>query len=170
MVRGLDYYNHTIFEIMVQSQAFAGREMTIVAGGRYNGLVAELGGPEVAGVGFALGVERLLLLLENEQVPLPQISGPDIYLVNADAASSVEVTRLLNELRQQGISAERDYLAKKVKGQFKQANRLQARYTLTIGTAELAAHQGRLKRMRDGKELTVDLTQLADLIAEVRKG
>lgn len=170
MVRGLDYYNHTIFEIMVQSQAFAGREMTIVAGGRYNGLVAELGGPEVAGVGFALGVERLLLLLENEQVPLPQISGPDIYLVNADAASSVEVTRLLNELRQQGISAERDYLAKKVKGQFKQANRLQARYTLTIGTAELAAHQGRLKRMRDGKELTVDLTQIADLIAEVRKG
>ena len=91
-------------------------------------------------------------------------------MVNADAASSVEVTRLLNELRQQGISAERDYLAKKVKGQFKQANRLQARYTLTIGTAELAAHQGRLKRMRDGKELTVDLTQLADLIAEVRKG
>ncbi|NVY95851.1 histidine--tRNA ligase [Lactobacillus sp. DCY120] len=170
MVRGLDYYNHTIFEIMVQSPAFDNREMTIVAGGRYNGLVQQLGGPDVSGVGFGIGLERLLLLLENENVPLPSLAGPDIYLVTVDPASSTAVSQLLNQLRQAGISAERDYASKKVKGQFKQANRLQARFTLAIGASELESQTAQLKRMSDGRETQIDLTKIVNILKTIKAG
>lgn len=170
MVRGLDYYNHTIFEIMMTSPAFGNKEMTLIAGGRYNGLVAELGGPDVAGVGFGMGVERLLLVLEAQTRNLPQLSSPDIYLVTVDETVTVAVAKLLSQLRWAGISAERDYLAKKVKAQFKQANRLHARFTLTLGEQELAAQTAQLKRMQDGQETLVHLDDLTELIAKIKKG
>ena len=170
MVRGLDYYNHTIFEIMMTSPAFGNKEMTLIAGGRYNGLVAELGGPDVAGVGFGMGVERLLLVLQAQTHNLPQLSSPDIYLVTVDETVTVAVAKLLSQLRWAGISAERDYLAKKVKAQFKQANRLHARFTLTLGEQELAAHTAQLKRMQDGQETLVHLDDLTELIAKIKKG
>ena len=170
MVRGLDYYNHTIFEIMMTSPAFGNKEMTLIAGGRYNGLVAELGGPDVAGVGFGMGVERLLLVLQAQTHNLPQLSSPDIYLVTVDETVTVAVAKLLSQLRWAGISAERDYLAKKVKAQFKQANRLHARFTLTLGEQELAAQTAQLKRMQDGQETLVHLDDLTELIAKIKKG
>ena len=170
MVRGLDYYNHTIFEIMMTSPAFGNKEMTLIAGGRYNGLVAELGGPDVAGVGFGMGVERLLLVLQAQTRNLPQLSSPDIYLVTVDETVTVAVAKLLSQLRWAGISAERDYLAKKVKAQFKQANRLHARFTLTLGEQELAAQTAQLKRMQDGQETLVHLDDLTELIAKIKKG
>ncbi|UQS83533.1 histidine--tRNA ligase [Bombilactobacillus thymidiniphilus] len=170
MVRGLDYYNHTIFEIMVTSPAFDNREMTVIAGGRYNGLVAQLGGPDISGVGFGLGLERLMLLLEQANNNLPEFLGPDIYLVDVNDADSAAVSKLLTQLRQAGISAERDYLHKKVKGQFKQANRLHAKFTLTIGDEELATKKAQLKRMADGSEFTVDLTDLSGILQQIKKG
>ncbi|RHW46041.1 histidine--tRNA ligase [Bombilactobacillus bombi] len=170
MVRGLDYYNHTIFEIMMTSPAFGNKEMTLIAGGRYNGLVAELGGPEVAGVGFGMGVERLLLVLKQQQDNLPAPNYPDIYLVAVDQSSSLEVSKLLAQLRKAGISAERDYLDKKVKGQFKQADRMHAKFTLAIGEQELKEHKAQLKRMQDGQQVEVDLTKISDLITKVQEG
>lgn len=170
MVRGLDYYNHTIYEIMVQSSAFNNQEMTVIAGGRYNGLVQQLGGPDVSGVGFGLGIERLMLLLEAENQHLPKMAGPDVYLVSVDSADSLAVSQLLAQLRQAGISAERDYLDKKVKGQFKQADRLQAKFTLTIGDSELQTRQAKLKRLADGQEIAVNLDDQADLLAKIKKG
>ncbi|UQS81538.1 histidine--tRNA ligase [Bombilactobacillus folatiphilus] len=169
MVRGLDYYNHTIYEIMVQSPAFDNREMTVIAGGRYNGLVEQLGGPDVSGVGFGLGVERLMLLLEAENQHLPKAQGPDVYLVSVDSADSLAVSKLLMQLRQAGIYAERDYLNKKVKAQFKQADRLQAKFTLTIGDDELQTGQAKLKRLTDGQEFVVDLNDQSSLLAQIKK-
>lgn len=170
MVRGLDYYNHTIFEIMITSSAFGNKEMTLIAGGRYNGLVAELGGPDVAGVGFGMGVERLLLVLQAQTHKLPPLLSPDIYLVTVDETVTVAVAKLLSKLRWAGISAERDYLAKKVKSQFKQANRLRSRFTLTLGEQELASQTAQLKRMQDGQETLVHLDDLTELIAKIKKG
>ena len=164
MVRGLDYYNHTIFEIMSNSQAFGGKWTTVCAGGRYSGLVAELGGPDIAGVGFGLGVERLLLVLEAEDKQLTAPDPLDAYVVGIGTSAEVNTASLVvvQALRQQGYNAERDYLNKKPKAQFKTANKLGARYTVTIGEAELANHQVNVKDMVANQEITVPLATITN--------
>ncbi|KRM89663.1 histidine--tRNA ligase [Liquorilactobacillus vini] len=158
MVRGLDYYNHTIFEIMSDSKAFGGKWTTVCAGGRYNGLVEQLGGPEVPGIGFALGVERLLLVLAvagNSQQLANQL---DVYVVGIGQATDATALQLVQAIRQAGLTADRDYLNRKPKGQFKAANRQAARFTFTIGETELANQVVKVKNMTTSQEITVDLT------------
>lgn len=169
MVRGLDYYNHTIFEIMSNAQAFGGKWMTVCAGGRYNGLVEQLGGPETPGIGFGIGVERLLLILEAEQGNLPIDDQLDVYVVGIGAKTDAATLRVVQALRQQGISADRDYLARKPKGQFKTASRLNARYTLTIGQQELANQTVNLKEMATGIERQVSLADVERHFNELLK-
>lgn len=160
MVRGLDYYNHTIFEIMSNSKAFGGNWTTVCAGGRYNGLVEQLGGPEVPGIGFGLGVERLLLVLEAEKVDLPLDEDLDVYVVGIGEVTNEETLKMVQALRQAGYSAERDYLGRKPKGQFKSANRMNAHLTLTIGEEELQAGKANLKNMQTGNEVAVSLADV----------
>jgi histidyl-tRNA synthetase len=163
MVRGLDYYNHTIFELMSDSQAFDGKWTTVCAGGRYNGLVEQLGGPEVPGIGFALGVERLLLVLAAEKINQRQPDDLDVYVVSIGAAADTVTLKLVQAIRQAKLTADRDYLQRKPKGQFKAAARSHAKYTLTIGEEELAKQTAKLKNMTDQTEQTIDLKQaLAD--------
>ncbi|KRL99442.1 histidine--tRNA ligase [Liquorilactobacillus satsumensis] len=172
MVRGLDYYNHTIFELMSNSKAFGGKWTTVCAGGRYNGLVEQLGGPETPGIGFGLGVERLLLILEAEGIQLPLNNELDVYVVGIGAATNVETLKLVQSLRTAGFNAERDYLKRKPKGQFKAASRLGAHFTLTLGEEELAQKEVNLKEMESGKEIKVPLgavyTKFAELIKQLR--
>ncbi|WP_057829241.1 histidine--tRNA ligase [Liquorilactobacillus cacaonum] len=160
MVRGLDYYNHTIFEIMSDSKAFGGKWTTVCAGGRYNGLVEQLGGPETPGIGFGLGVERLLLVLEAEGISLVGDSGLDVYVVGIGDKTLAGTMKLVHEIRQAGYSAERDYLERKPKGQFKAASRLDAKYTLTVGEEELISGKANLKDMGTGKEIVINLTDV----------
>ena len=157
MVRGLDYYNHTIFELMSDSQAFDGKWTTVCAGGRYNGLVEQLGGPEVPGIGFALGVERLLLVLAAEKINQQQPNDLDVYVVSIGAAADTAALKLVQAIRQAKLTADRDYLQRKPKGQFKAAARAHAKYTLTIGEEELAQQTAKLKNMADQIEQTIDL-------------
>lgn len=171
MVRGLDYYNHTIFEIMSDSKAFGGKWTTVCAGGRYNGLVEQLGGPETPGIGFGLGVERLLLVLEAETDQLDLSDPLDVYIVSIGEKVNAEALKLVQALRHQGFSAERDYLARKPKGQFKTASRLNARYTLTLGETELEARQANLKNMATGEETSVALAAIyGDFATVLSKG
>ncbi|SEM50049.1 histidyl-tRNA synthetase [Ligilactobacillus sp. WC1T17] len=160
MVRGLDYYNHTIFEIMSDSKAFNGKWTTVCAGGRYNGLVEQLGGPETPGIGFGLGVERLLLILDAEKEAWKLNNDLDVYVVGIGEATNTESLKLVMSLRQQGLSAERDYLSKKPKSQFKQASKLHAAYTLTIGETELVNKKANLKNMATGEEVSVALADI----------
>ncbi|ANK59615.1 histidine--tRNA ligase [Loigolactobacillus backii] len=160
MVRGLDYYNHTIFEIMSNSKAFGGNYMTVCAGGRYNGLVSELGGPDAPGFGFGLGVERLLLIMAADEVPLPVDDQLDVYLVGIGAAAAPATLKLIQAIRGAGFSAERDYLDRKPKAQFKTANRLNAKVVITVGDSELAAKAANLKNMATGEETTVPFTEI----------
>lgn len=160
MVRGLDYYNHTIFEIMSDSSAFGGKWTTVCAGGRYNGLVEQLGGPETPGIGFGLGVERLLLVLDATENGL-QLEDPlDVYVVGIGQSVNAETLKLVQSLRHQGFSADRDYLERKPKGQFKTASRLNAKYTLTLGETELTKQQANLKNMETGEEISVSLADI----------
>ncbi|MCP0887817.1 histidine--tRNA ligase [Ligilactobacillus sp. WILCCON 0076] len=158
MVRGLDYYNHTIFEIMSADDAFGGKWTTICAGGRYNKLVKELGGPETPGIGFGLGVERLLLVIENQSLPIAK--KLDVYVVGIGEQTSTESLKLVQTLRNQGFVAERDYLDRKPKGQFKTASKLAAQYTLTIGESELVEKTANLKNMQTGTEKKVTLADV----------
>ncbi|GAK47452.1 histidyl-tRNA synthetase [Secundilactobacillus oryzae JCM 18671] len=160
MVRGLDYYNHTIFEVMTQSKSLGHGYTTICAGGRYNGLVEELGGPEVSGVGFGLGLERLLLLLEDQEVAMMSDDALDVYVVGIGDAANQMTLPIVQAIREAGFSSDRDYLDRKPKGQFKTADRLNAKYTLTIGESELESQTANLKSMATGEEVSVSLTDV----------
>ena len=169
MVRGLDYYNHTIFEIMSDSKAFNGKWTTVCAGGHYSGLVEQLGGPQTPGVGFGLGVERLLLILDAEEDALPIENPLDVYVVGIGDVTNAVTLKLVQNLRHQGFTADRDYLNRKPKGQFKSANRLNARFTLTIGETELQEQETNLKFMENGNEISVKLADVENDFASLEK-
>ncbi|QWU15049.1 histidyl-tRNA synthetase [Paenibacillus sophorae] len=157
LVRGLDYYTHTAFEYKA---AGIGSIDTVGGGGRYNGLVAEIGGPDQPGIGLGIGLERIQLILENQKVELGASKPLDVYLVALGEDAEAEVTKQLFILRSLGFSAERDYLGRKMKAQMKSADRMSARYTAILGEEELQRGEIALKSMATGEQRTVKLEQL----------
>lgn len=157
MVRGLDYYNHTIFEFTAD---VAGNELTICAGGRYDSLVAYFGGPETAGFGFGMGVERLLLVLEKQGVALPLEDSLDVYVAVLGDGANNKALEILQALRKQGFTAERDYLNRKLKAQFKSADTFSAKTLITLGESEIESNQVTVKNNQTREELTVSLNQI----------
>ncbi|MGG1877500.1 histidine--tRNA ligase [Paenibacillus cisolokensis] len=157
LVRGLDYYTHTAFEFKAQG---IGAIDTVGGGGRFNGLVGEIGGPDQPGIGFGIGLERIQLILEHQQVDLSGMQPLDVYLVALGEAAEREIVKIIYDLRSRGISAERDYLGRKMKAQMKSADRLQARYTAILGDDELARGEIAVKSMETGEQRTVKLEEL----------
>ncbi|MEH6948080.1 histidine--tRNA ligase [Bacillus sp. JJ634] len=156
LVRGLDYYNHTAFEIMSEAEGF-GAITTLAGGGRYNGLAESLGGPETPGIGFALSIERLIAALQAEDVKLPIEQGIDCYFVSLGDAARDYTVKLAYQLRNAGFTVEKDYLDRKVKAQFKSADRLEAKYVAVLGDDELANNKINLKNMATGEQVELDL-------------
>ncbi|MFC4809046.1 histidine--tRNA ligase [Paenibacillus sp. GCM10023250] len=167
LVRGLDYYTHTAFEYKAGG---IGAIDTIGGGGRYNGLVADIGGPDQPGVGLGIGLERTVLLLESQGVQLDHLHRVDVYLVGLGEAAERETTRLLHGLRLRGIAAERDYQSRKMKAQLKSADRLQARFTAILGDDELDRGEIALKNMATGEQTFIALDALAEAILQGVKG
>ncbi|MBM7584800.1 histidyl-tRNA synthetase [Bacillus pakistanensis] len=161
LVRGLDYYNHTAFEIMSNAEGF-GAITTLCGGGRYNGLVKMMGGPETPGIGFAFSVERLLAALDAEGVELPIDQSIDCYLASLGDEAKDFTVKLLNDLRIEGISAEMDYLDRKIKAQFKSADRLKAKYVAVLGEDELAQNVINLKDMSSGEQQKISLESFVE--------
>ena len=128
MVRGLDYYNHTIFEFITTIDK---SELTICAGGRYDSLVEYFGGPETAGFGFGLGLERLLLVLDKQGIELPVEENLDVYIAVLGSGANGKALELVQAIRYQGFKAERDYLGRKIKAQFKSADTFKAKTVIT---------------------------------------
>lgn len=166
LVRGLDYYNHTAFEIMSDAEGF-GAITTLCGGGRYNGLVEEIGGPETPGIGFALSIERLLAALDAEGVELPVTNKIDCYVVSLGEKAKDYTVGLLHQLRSAGFSAERDYLDRKIKAQFKAADRFQAKYVAVLGDDELAENKISLKSMEDGGQTELPLDSFLEKFKEL---
>lgn len=163
MVRGLDYYNHTIFEFITEVK---GADLTVCAGGRYDGLVTYFGGPETAAFGFGLGVERLLLLLEAQGVELPGLPALDVYVATLGAEVNQAATLLVQALRRQGLTVEREYLNRKLKAQFKAADQFAAKAVITLGESELASGQVVVKNNQTREQLEVSLAELeADAVS-----
>ena len=159
MVRGLDYYNHTIFEFTAD---VAGNELTICAGGRYDSLVAYFGGPETAGFGFGMGVERLLLVLEKQGVELSLENSLDVYIAVLGEGANNTALKIVQALRRQGFTAERDYLNRKLKAQFKSADTFGAKVLITLGESEIESKQVTVKNNQTREELIVDLNQIQE--------
>ena len=134
MVRGLDYYNHTIFEFITNIDK---SELTICAGGRYDSLVEYFGGPETAGFGFGLGLERLLLVLDKQGIKLPVEESLDVYIAVLGSGANGKALELVQSIRYQGFKAERDYLGRKIKAQFKSADTFKAKTVITLGESEV---------------------------------
>ncbi|MEK3890617.1 histidine--tRNA ligase [Bacillus sp. FSL K6-3431] len=156
LVRGLDYYNHTAFEIMSEAEGF-GAITTLCGGGRYNGLVENMGGPNTPGIGFALSIERLLSALTAESIDIAQTQEIDCYIIAlGDEASDYSVT-LLQALRKEGYSAEKDYMGRKMKAQFKAAERFGAKYIVIIGEDELKTGAAVVKKLEDGEQKELSL-------------
>lgn len=165
IVRGLDYYTKTVFEIISKNK---GSEGTVCGGGRYNGLISEVGGPEMTGVGFAMGLERLILVLESLSLIEKTEECPDIFIANIGNDADIFVQKLVYDLRRDGICAERDYLERSVKAQMKYANKLGARFSTVIGDDDIANGTVSVKNMQTGETTSLKLTELNDFLKQIR--
>ena len=155
IVRGLDYYTKTVFEITSDA---LGAQSTVCGGGRYNGLVEELGGKPTPGIGFAMGIERLILILKSQGIELGESLGPNIFVASIGDNASLTAQKLVYDLRNKGLWAERDLCDRSVKAQMKYANKLGACYSIVIGDDEVLNNKASLKNMGTGEETVVELS------------
>ncbi|AVQ99486.1 histidine--tRNA ligase [Oceanobacillus iheyensis] len=169
LVRGLDYYNHTAFEIMSEAEGF-GAITTLAGGGRYNGLVEELGGPDTPGIGFGMGFERLLMALEAETKQVAIEEQLDCYVVAMGDQAEKESVKILHELRAVGIQADKDYLGRKMKAQFKSADRFNSSYVLVLGDEELEKQMINVKNLETGDQIEVKLEEVVSYMKETLQG
>ncbi len=160
MVRGLDYYCRTTFEFITDD---LGSQSAVCAGGRYDGLVEKLGGPKgTPGIGFAMGMERLILLLQQKEELFASAEGPDVFVIGLGEEAISFSCKISQELRRLGLSVALDYEGRSLKAQMKQANKADAKNTLIIGENEIASGMGQLKNMasQEQKEVSLDANNI----------
>lgn len=167
IVRGLDYYTRTVFEFVSTN---IGSQGTVCGGGRYDGLIELLGGQKMPSIGFAFGIERLLLLMENTGVAFPEEGSIDIYIGSMGAKASIEAANLVNSLRAEGFKAECDLCGRSVKAQMKYADKIGAKLSCIIGDSELEERKVKVKNMGDGTSEEVELDELIEYVYEARLG
>ena len=146
IVRGLDYYTKTVFEFVAVNEGY-----TVLAGGRYDGLVKELDGQDTPALGFAMGLERLIEIYDKYNTDSVVQPRPDIFIAQIGEAANVFATKFVHELRQNGIYAEKDVTGKSINAQFKYANKLGAKYVVTVGDNELETNEAEIKNMATGE-------------------
>ncbi|HHB76179.1 MAG TPA: histidine--tRNA ligase [Desulfobulbus sp.] len=159
MVRGLDYYTRTTFEFITDA---LGAQAAVGAGGRYDGLLRELNGPDLPAIGFALGMERLVLLMEQQEDAAPPKPTTDLFVAALGEKAAEHAAILIHALRKLGLSAAMDYSGRSLKAQMKQAGRLSSRFTLIIGEDELACNEGVLRDMNTQKQTKFPLSSSMD--------
>lgn len=168
LVRGLDYYSGIIFEFMVEDLNLWESATTILGGGRYDNLVEEFDGPATPAVGFGIGEERLMLVLQKQNPTLFADQGIDFFITNIGEGTEIKAVEIARSLRNQGFKAQYDVDQKKLKAQFKKADRVHAKFVITLGAKELANGILNVKRLSDGKTLELNLDDV-DNIKEVMK-
>lgn len=159
IVRGLDYYTTTVFEIKSEG-------LVVCGGGRYNGLVEELGGKPTPGVGFGMGLERLLMVLETQGLLPESTSDVQLYISNIGEDADIYAQKLVNELRMQGIAVEKDLMSRSLKAQMKYADKIGAKYTVVIGDDEIKNGRVNVKNMTSGEQKEVAISDLKNVVIE----
>lgn len=166
MVRGLDYYTRTVFEFISDN---VGTQGTICGGGRYDGLIDEIGGDHVPAVGFAMGVERLMIEMEAQGIDLDKASKPELYIASFPSTAA-EALALAQQLIRGGHAVETDIMDRSLRAQMKAADRMNAEYILVLGDSEVESGKGALRRLSDGSESLVLLSELQAFLSEAQPG
>lgn len=161
IVRGLDYYSKTVFEIINNG-------ITICGGGRYDYLIEEIGGPSMPAMGFGMGIERTILTLEENGIEIPKFSYVDLYIGTMGEEAKVKALKLVNLLREINIRCDCDHMSRSVKAEMKYANKIDARFTIVLGDNELQSGIAKLKRMSDGEQIEISLNNLDNIVELVR--
>ena len=166
IVRGLDYYTKTVFELITTTKD---GNLTVCGGGRYDNLVEEIGGPQLQAVGFGMGIERVLMLMDSEGIEIPRPNQYDVF-VTYMGEHQVEAFALVQRLREQGIRADIDHTGRSLKAQFKYANKVGAPITATLGDDEAAQGVIKLKNMQTREEQTVPMAEAAQAVRAMLEG
>ena len=161
IVRGLDYYTKTIFEILNE-------DFTVCGGGRYDNMIEELGGPKMPAIGFAMGIERLIMTLSKEVVEIPNNNYYDLYIGAIGKEAYKASFKLANDLRVKGSKVEINHMGRSLKAEMKFANKIGAKYTLILGEDELTSKIAKLKRMSDGEIFEISLNEIDKLIETMK--
>lgn len=164
IVRGLDYYTRTVFEFVSNE---IGAQGTVCGGGRYDGLLEELGGKPMPACGFGMGIERLLLLMDSQKTPFPERKPCDIYFASMGDKANLKAARLALDLRNEGLSAQFDTVGRGLKAQMKYADKLGALYTVVLGDEELKTRKAKLKNMKDGNLTDISLDGFTDTFQSI---
>ncbi len=164
IVRGLDYYSRTVFEFVSTE---IGAQGTVCGGGRYDGLVEELGGPHTPALGFGLGLERLMLLMEQQGVAFPPKETCKIFIGAMGDAAKIRAASLVTALRREGLYAEQDLVGRSVKAQMKYANKIGAKYTMVLGDSELQAGKAQIKNMESGETQEIALDDFVQVFSNL---
>ncbi len=163
IVRGLDYYTRTVFEFICDG---IGAQSTVCGGGRYDGLMEELGGPSQPGIGFGMGITRLLMAMEQCGAPIPERRRPALYIASLGERAAVEACRITTELRQAGIIAECDVMGRSLKAQMKYADKLGAHFTLILGDSEIDSGLAVIKNMSDSAQTEIEISDTVKFIRD----
>lgn len=164
IVRGLDYYTKTVFEIISND---IGAQGTVCGGGRYDGLFEECGGPSIPAVGFGMGIERLLLTLESQGICLPVEEGLDVFIAAMGKEAELEAFNLISRFRINDISSDKDHMNRSLKGQMKYADKINAKYVIVLGEDELSRGRTNIKNMKNGEVLESDIDKLVETIKKL---
>ncbi len=165
IVRGLDYYNHTVFEIEASVEGF-GSNNVLAGGGRYNGLVEALGGPETSGIGFACGIGRIVQALDLEEVKLPINDSLEVFVMYVSDTEKKYAASLVNYLRANGFKTDTEYTSRALKAQFKQADRLNAKYLIILNDEDLKNDEVKIKNNKTKEEELVSVDYLLYFLDE----
>lgn len=169
LVRGLDYYTGVIFEFMVEDKSIWQSKSTILGGGRYNHLVEEFDGPATPAVGFGIGEERLMLVLQKQNPALFTDEGIDFFITNIGEGTEIKTVEIARALRKQGFKVQYDVDQKKLKAQFKKADRVHAKYVITLGEKEVENETLNIKRLQDGKTLDLKFSDIENMQENIAK-
>lgn len=161
IVRGLDYYTKTVFEFKTLLE---GTQGTVCGGGRYDGLIEELGGNSIPGIGFAMGIERIILAMEAAGVMPEFDSSPDLFVATIGENADIYSMGFIKMLRGEGVSVIRDYLDRSLKAQMKYSDKMGAKYSIVLGDTEIEEGKAKLKNMATGEALEVELEAVAEII------
>ena len=163
IVRGLDYYTKTVFEFVTTA---LGSQGTVCGGGRYDNLISELGGTPTCGVGFGMGIERLLMLMEAENVVIPMHENVKLYIASMGDEAYKKAFEIASELRDKGVKAEIDHAGRGIKAQFKYADKIRAENVVTLGDNELTTGVAQIKNMADGKLTEIKISDISSYFAK----
>ena len=159
IVRGLDYYSRTVFEFVSDR---LGAQSTVCGGGRYDGLISQMGGPELPALGFAMGIERLMLVLKAKGVELPSKSGCQLYLAAMGQAASLKAAEICSVLRADGFAVQTDICDRGLKAQMKYADKLGAQFSVVLGDNEIESGKARIKNMKTGEQTEISIKNISE--------